>query len=306
MPVINLDPRTFMQPKLIEGIANTRVEPKLNFINVFPTVYTDATSVSYGVDDVTATKDIGDGVQGVPIDMSEMSALTEIEVSPIDRKHGSLREFGYEIRVSERDLLRNDVIDDLNRAVSRASQGIAKKINGDIVTKLKAVSNDITEVDGSAVWNAENADPVGDITLFEEAMDLEDTDYELTDLFLNKTNYYEIKRYMQNIDINWAQSPIGNGMTAVPNVNGVNIHKLYTSELAEGGYLGIDGTPANAPITTYAYHPSGLQADGTLPLIAVNQFQEKARPRPIVTEITAETFHALKYPNAVCYKATGI
>jgi hypothetical protein len=306
MPVLSLDPRTFMQPKLIEGIVNREVTPKLNFIDKFPMVFTDATSVSYGIDDVSASDDITSGVQGVPLDMGELSGLTGIEVSPIDRKHGALREFGYEIKVSERDLERNDVIDDLNRAVSRASYGIAKKINGDIVNTLKTVVNDITEPDGNAVWNHADATPVSDITKFIDAMDLENTECELSDLFLNKTNYYEMLDYLQGVDIKWALDPMARNSKTIPGVNGVNIHKLYTSELAEGGYVGIDGTPAFAPITTYAYHPAGLNKDGKFPLIAVNQYQEEARPRPVVTELTAETFHALKVPNACMYKATGI
>ena len=208
MPAVTLDPRTFMQPKLIEGIVNREIEPKLNFINLFPKVYTKATSVEYKTDDTTAADDISGGVMGVPVDMGEMSALTEIEVSAIDRQNGSLREFGYEIKVSERDLERNDVIDDLNRAVTRAAYGVAKKINGDIVTKLKAVTNDITEVDGAAVWSSDSATPVEDIISFAQAMDLETTDYELTDLFLNSTNYYELMKYITELkDINTCVLP---------------------------------------------------------------------------------------------------
>lgn len=306
MPVLSLDPRTFMQPKLIEGIVNREVNPNLNFINVFPTVYTNATSVSYAVDDITAANDISDGVQGTPVDLGELSGLPSIEVSAIDRKHGALREFGYQIKVSERDIQRNDVIDDLSRAVSRAAYGIAKKVNGDIVAKLKAVSNDITEVDGASVWSAADATPISDILKFRKAMDLETTEYELNELFLHKDNYYELLDYAQNTDIRWAKDPFNANPDMPLNINGVNIHKLYTTELAEGAYLGIDGRPQSTPLTTYAYHPAGIQADGTLPLVAVNQYQEEGRPRNIVTEFTAETFHALKIPNAVCYKSSGI
>jgi len=40
---------------------------------------------------------------------------------------------------------------------------MAKKMNDDIITKLEAVSNDITEVDGAAVWSDAAATPVEDV-----------------------------------------------------------------------------------------------------------------------------------------------
>lgn len=306
MPVITMDQRDFLQPKLVEGIVNREINPQLSFLNVFPVIPTTATSVSYMVDDDSAADDIASGKTGTPIDMGEMSKLSSIDVSPVNRKNGALTQFGYEIRVSKRDFERSEIIDDLNRAVSRAAYGMAKKINGDIVGTLKAVVNDISEVDGAATWDLDTATPVEDILSFADAMDLETTDYELTDLYLNKTNYFELLKYLQGIDINWVLDPMKNSQRAVPAVNGVNIHKLYSSELAEGAYLGIDGRPGNTPLTTYAYSPQGYQEEGEYPLVYVNQYTEDGKGGSIVTEFLAETFHAVKIPNAVTYKSGAI
>lgn len=307
MPIITLSKDTFQEPKLVEGMVNREMNPKLNFLDVFPVVPTSARSVTYFTDDTTAADDISGGTMGTPLDMGELSKLTTLDISTIGQEHGALRKFGYRVGVSKDDIERGEVVDDLNRAVSRAAYGMAKKINGDIVTELKAVSNDISEVAGNAEWSDDSATPVEDIMSFAEAMDLETTDYELRRMYLNKTNYYEIMKYLQGIDINWVLDPMQQGNRTVPNVNGVELRKLYTTELAEGAYLGIDTTPGNAPLTTYAYNPSYMgRQNETFGFVSVNQYTEQAYPYNVITEFVAETFHALKYPNAVTYRASGI
>lgn len=306
MAVITLDARDFLQPKLVEDLANDKIETKLNFIDVFDVVPTNATTVSYAQDLVTAGDDISSGKMGTPLPMGELSKLSEIEVSPISRKHGALEVFGYKIKVSERDIDRGEVIDDLNRAVNRATYGMAKKVNDDQVAVLKTAPslNDITEPGASfTAWGDSDPNPVSDVLDIAEAMDLDNYESELTDLYLHKTNYYEFLDYLQSIDINWVLNPMDNTARGIPPVEGVNIHKLKSSELSEGYYLGLCQTPGYQALTTYAYHPNGVGSDGTYPLISVNQYKEQEHPRNVVTEFTAEMFHALKAPNSVCYRS---
>ena len=308
MAVITLDARDFLQPKLVEGLANTKIETKLNFIDIFDIVPTNATTVSYSQDLVNAGDDIDSGKMGTPLPMGELSKLSEIEVSPISRKHGALEVFGYKIKVSERDIDRGEVVDDLNRAVNRATYGMARKINDDQVAMLKTAPavNDITEPGAFTAWDADGCTPVSDVLSIEESMDLDNYESLLTDLFLHKTNYYEALDFLQNIDINWVLDPKGNPQRQLPAINGINIHKLKSSELAEAAYLGLCLTPGYQPLTTYAYSPSGIGKDGTYPLVSVNQYKEQEHPRNVVTEFTAEMFHALKAPNSVCYRAASI
>jgi hypothetical protein len=130
MPVNTIDPRAFMQPKRLEGVVNKKLESATSFINMFPVVPTDATSVTYHEDLVTAGADITSGKMGKPLDLGELSGLAKIEVSPITQKHGFLRPFGYEFRIGKRDMERKSgIIDDLTRGVGRAVTGMAKRIN---------------------------------------------------------------------------------------------------------------------------------------------------------------------------------
>lgn len=309
MPVMSLDPRQFMQPKLIEGVVNKKLEETLSFINMFPVVPTDATSVTYSEDLTTAGADITAGTMGKPLDIGELGALTKISVSPITQKHGMLRPFGYEFRVSKRDIERTQVIDDLNRGIARAAFGMARRINDDIVSILKNATNDITEP-GSAwtAWSSADATPISNIIDICNAMDVNGYESEATDLFLQQTNYYELLDYLQNIDINWVIDPKGGpDRRAIPRINGLDVHKLRgTSELAEGAYMALDTRPQFAPVTVYAHSQSGMGKDGSFPIINVNQYSEQAYPHNVVTEFVAETFYALKAPNSVCYRSSGV
>lgn len=302
---VTLSPKQFLRKNIIEGIANKQLEQQLDFKDLFDVVFTDAVSVAYSEDTTTAGDDITDGTMGSPLDMGELSELSTIEVSQITQKAGMLKPFGYQIKVSQRDMRRSEVIDELTRAVDRAAFGMAKKINDDIVTKLSAVSNDMTEVAGDAVWSADTADPMGDIVKFQEAMDLEGFPYQLTDLFLHKTNFYELKKFMIGIDRSWAMDPTG-GQKDVPNILGVNIHNTHSSQLSESNIIGLDTRPGYRGMTIYAYRPPEMAGRPESPMINVYQYKEEKYPHNVVTEFVSEIFPALKIPNAVYYMAAAV
>ena len=317
MPVNTIDPRDFLQPKLIEGVINKKLESSLSFVNMFPVVPTDATAVTYSEDLVTAGADLTSGTMAKPLDMGELSGLSQIEVSPITQKHGMLRPFGYEFRVSKKDLERGQVIDDLTRGVGRAAYGMKSRINSDVLTILKgaASTNDITEPyqDRSGntwtAWSEDGATPISNMLQIEEAMDIEGYDSECNTIYLQSSNYYELMDYTQNIDINWVQNPMANTTKQIPQINGVNIIKLKgTGELAAGAYMGMDARPEYAPITIYAYSQNGMGKDAEVPIINVFQYTENpgSYKEMVVTEFVAETFYALKAPNSVCYRASSI
>ena len=298
-----MDIRQVLQPIFLEGIVNKKLEQSLDFVDIFPKVRTDSLSFSYFEDTTTAGADITSGVMGTPNTLAEIGELSEIEVSSISVKNGAMERYGYQLRFSQRQLREDAVIDEISRAVDRAAFGIAKKMNDDVLSSLKAVVNDITEVSGAAVWSDPSATPVEDILSFVEASMIEGYPYELNKLYLNKTNYFELLKYMQGIDINWVRNPMDAGAQVVPVVNGVTIEKLFTSELAEGGYLGLDARyPA---MTIYEYLDP---KHSTLPggMVNVNKYEEERFPYNIVVEMYAERGLALKVPNAVSYKSSGI
>jgi hypothetical protein len=300
--VLTLDPRQALQPRFIEGIVNKKMEQQLDFKDIFPRVKTDALSFSYFEDTTNAGADITSGKMGTPAPLGELGELSEIEVSRISMQHGAMERFGYELRFSQRQMREPAFIDEISRAVDRASFGMAKKMNDDIITKLEAVSNDITEVDGAAAWSAAGATPVEDILSFVQASILEGYPYEMNELFLEKVNYFELLKYLQGVDINWVRDPMSNGRV-MPDVNGVKINRVFSTQLAHASYIGLDSRyPA---MTVYEYlDPKHSSIEGGM--INVNKYEETKHPYNIVVEMYAERGLALKVPNAVSYKASNI
>lgn len=302
---VTLSPKQFLRKVNMEGIANRQMENDLVFLNAFNVTYTDAVAISYMEDLTTAGDDIANGVMGEPLDLGELSELSELEISPITQKAGMLSPFGIEIKVSERDMKRSEVVNELMRATTRVGYAMARKVNNDIVSAFQGKTNDITEVDGSAVWSADTADPIKDIGLFKKAFHVDGFDSMLTDLYVYTDNFYEFEDYMIGIDRSWAVNP--RGTERVPNIRGVNIHEVLDSnQVAEGSYLGFDTRPAFKPMEIYAYRPEGFSADPNFRIINVNQYKEQKYPYNTVTEFVAETMYAIKQPNSFCYKESGI
>jgi len=301
--VLTIDPRQALQPVFVEGIMNVKTEQNLDFINIFPEITTQDLSFSYFEDVTNAGADIASGVQGTPAPLSELGELSEIEVSRITMKHGNMERFGYELRFSERSLREPAFIDEISRAYDRAAFGMSKKMNDDVITLLENVSNDITEVDGAAAWSSASATPVEDILSFVQASMVEGYPYEMDTLYLEKVNYFELLKYLQGIDLNWVRDPLSADGRVMPVINGVNINKVYSSQLAHASYIGLDSRyPA---VTTYKYLDPvhSTMENGR---INVNKYQETKFPYNHVVEIYAERGYALKLPNAVSYKTSNI
>jgi len=303
--VVTLSPKQFLRKNLIEGIANKQMENELVFLDAFNTTYTDNVSVTYHEDLTTAGDDITSGVMGEPLDLGELSELTTVEISPITQKSGMLRPFGLQVKVSERDMKRSEIVNELMRATERVGYAMGRKVNNDIVSKLQGTANNINEVDGGAVWSDDTADPIKDIINFKKAFHVDGFASRLTDLYLHTDNYSEFEQFLVGIDRNWAISP--RGEEDIPRIRGVRIHEVFDSnQIAEGSYLGLDTRPAFKPMEIYAYRPEGFSASSDFRMINTYQYKEDKYPHNTVIEFVAETLYAVKQPNSFCYKSSGI
>ena len=85
---VTMDARYYIQPEVVDGILNKKVEQQLTFKDMFKERLTDATSFRYAEDTTTAGADITSGVQGEPVPLTEESDLTEVDISPISFQTG--------------------------------------------------------------------------------------------------------------------------------------------------------------------------------------------------------------------------
>jgi hypothetical protein len=307
MATITLSPNEFLQPKRLEGVVNKQLETDLQFINMFNVVPQTETTVSYMEDVTTAGEDYDAGTTGKPLDLGELSQLPEVEISPVTQKHGMLKPFGFQMKVSKRDINRGSVIDDLARATFRGTQVMARRMDDSFIAQLQAVSNDFTEGAGAAVWSADGATVADDIIGFQETMDINGSDAQLTDLFVHKTNFYEAKRYFGDLLIGARGEPNFPGDRDVLDVGlGTRLHRARSASIAEGGYLGMDTRPGYLPVTVHAYRDPKFANAAEFPLINVYKYEEEAYPHRVVLEFVADIFPALKLPNSVFYRASGI
>lgn len=293
-----LDPRQILQPRILEGIMNKKLEQNLDFGDMFPVVQTDALSFAYFEDLTTAGADIANGVQATPAPLMEIGELDEIETSSISMKYGGMQRFGYQMKFSKRMLREQAVIDEISRAVDRASFGIAKKMNDDIIAAIQAAGKDLGA--GSAVWSSAAATPVEDMLTFKNASMVEGYPYELTDLYLHQTDYFNMMKYLQGIDINWVVSPMG-GDHQLPQINGVNLHNIRQTQLSQGAYLGVDSRFPG--LTIYEHVDSDINKSGH---VNINVIHEEKYPYNTVVEMYAERGIAPKLPYALFYRSSGI
>lgn len=304
MATLTLSPEAALQPRFLEGIINKKMEALLSFNDFFPVVRTEALSFTYFEDLITAGADITSGKMSKPAKLMELGELTEIEVSSITQTHGAMDRFGYSMRFSQRQMREPSFIDEITRAVDRATYGMATKMNDDIVNAWKTAGGTTNTTfqaafTPTAEWSNAAATPTEDILSMVEASMNQGYPYEMTDLWLEKANYFELMKYLQGIDINWVISPMGEGRQ-VPNINGVKIHNLTTqsSELTHGYFLGMDSRYPG--MTIYEYKDPGMSTmeNGH---VMINKYVEDRYPYNIVVEMFAERGIAAKLPYAMYY-----
>jgi hypothetical protein len=295
-----LDPRQILQPGILEGIMNKKLEQNLDFKDMFPVVKTDALSFAYFKDITTAGADIASGAQATPSALMELGELDEIETSSINMEYGGMNRFGYQMRFSKRQLREAAIIDEIRRAVDRAAFGIAKKMNDDIISAIAANGQSLGN--GAADWAAAGATPVEDLLTFKNASMVEGYPYELTDMFLHQNNYFELMKYIQGIDINWVQSPFGAG-SELPVINGVKLHNVRSTQVVEDAYYGMD---ARFPGLTIYEYVDGEKSQIENGHINMNMYVEEKYPYNTVVEMFVERGIAAKLPYALYYDADGL
>lgn len=290
MSTITISPKKALRREFIEATILSKMNPELGFLNLFPKVNLEgATTFEQYVDDTNAEDDIKSGVLGEPIELGELSRLSEIEVSSINRVIGDTKEFGFNLRFSKDVLKQNHKIDEILRAYQRAGFAMNLTINNMILNTIKtyAGATPITLNDGS--WTTSEKIPE-DIIDMQKAFEQVGYDYTLTDMYIGKDSWYGAKKLYNALEVN--------GFT--PNdMEGSTLHKVH--EL-DSDLIGLDMNVK--PLTIYYNVDSDLS---TMPdsFINVNKYQEQKHPRNIVIEITAQMGIGVKHARGMLYQ-TGV
>ena len=152
---------------------------------------------------------------------------------------------GFQVRI-KREMIRKEPkgISEVQRAYDTAGYWMAQYMNDSILSAITAGATTPTWTP-TAVWSAATATPVDDLIALEAEMDREGYPYSLTDVFVNKTCWYELKRYLTSVDVGdqkqktlYGVPEINKDQITIP-VVGADVWKVK-SGLADGYCLGID------------------------------------------------------------------
>ncbi len=275
-----------LRKEFIERAIMKKMSPQLYFLNLFPVVDLDgATTFSYFRDDVSAEDDIQTGVMSEPLPVSELSALSKIDISTITKKTGDTYQFGYAMEYSEAKQKENGFVDEVARAIDRMSYGMARKLNGDIFNCMDqfASATPITLNDGTWDASAQINDDIVDMKYSFE--DQEGWDYNLTDAFVNTQNFRELNKFYSALD----------GQFTPDDCEGVGFTNTKTA-VSEGTLYGIDKNIK--PITIYKNtNPKHSTMNGGL--INVNTYTQDHYPFSTTIEVWMEVGIACKHPSAI-------
>lgn len=244
--------KRFLIPKMYE-IMN----PLLAWTDIFPQVRATAPVVAYKQE---ITSDSGDTKKERPKLMTTSGQWTYVEISQFTMKAANLNKRGFAIKIDQDALDYVEGVDEIQRALLRTGFWIAEDYNTRISTEI---ANSGTALAGgwtpAAKWSDANAAPISDLEDLEDAFIREGYAYRLTDVFVHKDNFKELKKYLTSLDIDqYKQEQLygtpnnGNRDTLEIPVVGATVHRLL-SGISEGSIIAID---RNNPGITIFYNQS--------------------------------------------------
>jgi hypothetical protein len=189
----------------------------------------------------------------------------EIDMSRPTYSSGLTESRGFSVRI-KRVLIRNEPkgISEVLRAYKFAGFWMADYLNSNIIAALKGVTT--ASMTPTAAWSAATASPVDDMIVLEAEMDREGYAYYFTDMFVHKTNWYEMKRYLTSVDVSEAKQRLMYGVPVIKKdqitipVVGADLWKIK-SGLSEGSFLCLD---RNNPSTELHYYNDAKFATDTV------------------------------------------
>lgn len=244
--------KRFLIPKMYE-IMN----PLLAWTDIFPQVRATAPVVAYKQE---ITSDSGDTKKERPKPLTTSGQWTYVEISQFTMKAANLNKRGFAIKIDQDALDYVEGVDEIQRALRKTGYWIAEDYNTRISTEIANSGTALAgEWNPSAVWSDANAAPISDLEDLEDAFIREGYAYRLTDVFVHKDNFKELKKYLTSIDIDqYKQEKLygtpnnGNRDTLEIPVVGATVHRLL-SGISEGSIIAID---RNNPGITIFYNQS--------------------------------------------------
>lgn len=208
-----------------------KIEPELFFLNIMPIAQTDTGEFPTVLQDPTAAEDTANEVMSEPMDVTEASELTEIEISPLNAVLGKTAACGYTIKWTDQFLNRSDSGARVQLALSKVGAGIAQKVNTVLTSQIVAAAG-VSLPGGLSDWDTE-IDPRADTIKIRHAMHPKDSPFRCTDAYVPESKFQKLEEYYMSMD--WAFDS-----TAI-DVDGTIYHNVMDSFSGlNKNFLGLD------------------------------------------------------------------
>jgi hypothetical protein len=255
---VQLPNERYLQSDFVESRIVNMILPELQWMDFMPKVKVDSKAVWATKEPTTAATDTK---RRKPRLRTAGSRFVKIGISNLEEISTTMASFGLEIRIDEDAVRFAEGLDMINRAYTRAAYWLAQEVNTVIGDALVAGVYQQTTGNGfydkaTPAWSvAATRKPVGDLQLMLADMERDGYPYELTDVFLHKTNYDEMLAYLMNLNVDqgerqaiWGTPNFKTAAISLP-VLGITAHRMRFSVL-EGKVLGLDSRFSPA---TYYY-----------------------------------------------------
>lgn len=281
-----------------------RMDPKLYFLGILPTANTDTGEFATVLKSPTAAEDIANDVTSEPLDVTELSDFTKIDISPLNAVLGRTNAVGYSFEYSQKFLNRSDAGANVNLALSKVAAGMAIKINSIILSGLVSGAEATFPSDLSH-WSTE-IDPRIDArklrTAFSVGTDPSvDLPFNLDTAFIDYVRADALEDYYTSFDWDFTSGAV--------NVDGTTFNNVKNSfkDMPNVNFVGIDSTVPPGIIETYvdpnfSTIQQSIEQDPQsaikLPpaMININKFQRQEGAHNTVFEIWAEIGYSNQEP----------
>jgi hypothetical protein len=289
-----------------------------NFVN---RIQVDTDAISYLKQTYTPSSD---PKKELPPDRVPGTAFPEIDRTRMTENPAVLKQKGFRLRIPKKVLLDVKMARaEIQENYDYASYLLAEAVNTNMYSEITSQANtSTTKFVPSAVWSAEGAKPILDLVHLAEDMDVDGQPFNMTDAFINKTNFWELNDYLLTVDVDsWKQQQLY-GQPTITN-DKINIPMFgaitKTAGATEGSVLGMD---RNNPAIEFYYrldpdksNPNisyKVKENGTERMVNTENFGfhyrwwEDVDTEDIIQEFSADFVTVVKKPYGVIYAASGI
>jgi hypothetical protein len=250
----------FLRKEYMAKEVEDLINPNLIWDKILPHVAANAKSIAYLQDPYSH---MTDPKKRTPPMKASLGEIPKVEISTIERKTDALKGWGMGFKFDEDIVLYEENIDDLVRTRNRVAWWLQEFINNWVIndmtndwsttesadTRLTAIythqdSTDtpgyestnghiLIQQDSTYRWDAADADPVFDIIEWRQLFEGQEPaagqryGYRLTDVYLDNEDFYNLYKYLVEIDAKWQLDPAGD--IKVPNIAGLTLHELQAS-----------------------------------------------------------------------------